>query len=563
MRRTTTDGTTVVRETTTVDQETQRTQAVGARPAPSLARAGGSMAIATVVSRASGLLSKLLLITIVGVDVLNDSYQVATTLPTMINELLLGGVLTSVAIPLLVRAETEDEDRGESYAQWMVTMAAVLLGAGTVVAIACAPLLTDLFVSSDTDANPELVTAFAYLVLPGIVFYGLSALLSAILNTRNVFGLPTWAPVLNNVVVIATLGVYWLMPGEISLDPVRMGEPKLLVLGLGTMLGVALQAMVLLPAMKRTGFRFRWRWGWDRRLAEFGGLAFWVLLYVGLGFASMVVLTRVATHDPGAITAYNMQWLIAQVPYGVLGVSLLTALMPKMSRAAATNDTGGLVGDLSFGNRMSSILLMPFSALLTVAGVSIGLAVFAHGASGIEGGEAIGTALALSAFGLVPYAITLLQLRVFYAMKDARTPTLIQAVIVVVRIGLLYAFLAISPPDKLAVGVSIAMSLSFVVGALVGQVWLRLRLGRLRTGYTAWTICLTVVASAIAFGAATGLAWLVVHLLGFESRVANAWVEVVIQTVVGLPLSFLLLALFRVPEVKPAIGKISRLVGRR
>ncbi|MBY8848162.1 murein biosynthesis integral membrane protein MurJ [Saccharothrix sp. MB29] len=521
------------------------------------------MAIATVVSRASGLLSKLLLITIVGVDVLNDSYQVATTLPTMINELLLGGVLTSVAIPLLVRAETEDEDRGESYAQWMVTIAAVLLGAGTVVAIACAPLLTDLFVSSDTDANPELVTAFAYLVLPGIVFYGLSALLSAILNTRNVFGLPTWAPVLNNVVVIATLGVYWLMPGEISLDPVRMGEPKLLVLGLGTMLGVALQAMVLLPAMKRTGFRFRWRWGWDRRLAEFGGLAFWVLLYVGLGFASMVVLTRVATHDPGAITAYNMQWLIAQVPYGVLGVSLLTALMPKMSRAAATNDTGGLVGDLSFGNRMSSILLMPFSALLTVAGVSIGLAVFAHGASGIEGGEAIGTALALSAFGLVPYAITLLQLRVFYAMKDARTPTLIQAVIVVVRIGLLYAFLAISPPDKLAVGVSIAMSLSFVVGALVGQVWLRLRLGRLRTGYTAWTICLTVVASAIAFGAATGLAWLVVHLLGFESRVANAWVEVVIQTVVGLPLSFLLLALFRVPEVKPAIGKISRLVGRR
>ncbi|MGM1059730.1 murein biosynthesis integral membrane protein MurJ [Saccharothrix sp. Mg75] len=535
----------------------------GAQPAPSLARAGGSMAIATVVSRASGLLSKLLLITIVGVDVLNDSYQVATTLPTMINELLLGGVLTSVAIPLLVRAETEDEDRGESYAQWMVTMAAVLLGVGTVVAIACAPLLTALFVSSDTDANPELVTAFAYLVLPGIVFYGLSALLGAILNTRNVFGLPTWAPVLNNVVVIATLGVYWLMPGEVSLDPVRMGEPKLLVLGLGTMLGVALQAAVLLPAMKRTGFRFRWRWGWDRRLAEFGGLAFWVLLYVGLGFASMVVLTRVATHDPGAITAYNMQWLIAQVPYGVLGVSLLTALMPKMSRAAAADDTGALVGDLSFGNRMSSILLMPFSALLTVAGVSIGLAVFAHGASGYEGGEAIGTALALSAFGLVPYAITLLQLRVFYAMKDARTPTLIQAVIVVVRIGLLYAFLAISPPDKLAVGVSIAMSLSFVVGALVGQVWLRVRLGRLRTGYTAWTICLTVVASAIAFGAATGLAWLAVRMLGFDSRVANAWVEVVIQTVVGLPLSFLLLALFRVPEVKPAIDKISRLVGRR
>ncbi|GAB2998208.1 murein biosynthesis integral membrane protein MurJ [Saccharothrix stipae] len=531
-------------------------------PGPSLARASGSMAVATIVSRASGLLSKLLLIAIVGVDVLNDSYQVATTLPTMINELLLGGVLTSVAIPLLVRAEKEDGDRGESYAQWMITMSAVILGIGTIIAIACAPLLTALFIDS-SDAKPELVTAFAYLVLPGIVFYGLSALIGAILNTRHVFGLPTWAPVLNNVVVIATLVVYWLMPGEISLDPVRMGQPKLLVLGLGTMLGVALQASVLVPALRRTGFRFRWRWGWDRRLSEFGGLAFWVLLYVALGFVSMVVLTKVATHDRGAITVYNMQWLIAQVPYGVLGVSLLTALMPKMSRAAAAHDTGALVGDLAFGNRMSSILLMPFSALMTVSGVSIGLALFSFGKSDVGGGEEIGTALALSAFGLVPYAITLLQLRVFYALKDARTPTIIQGIIVAVRIALLYGFLAIAPPDKLAVGVSVAMSLSFVVGALVGQLWLRIRLGRLRTGYTAWTICLTVVASAIAFAAATGLAWLAVRVLGIESRVAGAWVEVVIQAIVGLPLSFLLLALFRVPEVKPAIGKISRLVGRR
>ncbi|ONI82155.1 murein biosynthesis integral membrane protein MurJ [Saccharothrix sp. ALI-22-I] len=539
--------------TTTVTQEQQ---------GPSLARAGGSMAVATIVSRASGLLSKLLLITILGVGVLNDSYQVATTLPTMINELLLGGVLTSVAIPLLVRAEKEDGDGGEAYAQWMITMSAVLLGIGTVIAVACAPLLTGLFIDS-SNAKPELVTAFAYLVLPGIVFYGMSALIGAILNTRHVFGLPTWAPVLNNLVVIVTLCVYWLMPGEISIDPVRMGEPKLLVLGLGTMLGVALQASVLVPALRRTGFKFRWRWGWDRRLSEFGGLAFWVLLYVGLGFVSMVVLTKVATHDQGAITTYNMQWLIAQVPYGVLGVSLLTALMPKMSRAAAAEDKDALVGDLSFGNRMSSILLMPFSALMTVAGVSIGLALFSFGNSGIEDGEAIGTALALSAFGLVPYAITLLQLRVFYALKDARTPTLIQAIIVAVRIALLYGFLAVSPPDKLAVGVSIAMSLSFVVGALVGQLWLRIRLGRLRTGYTAWTICLTVVASAIAFGAATGLAWLAVRVLGIESRVVGAWVEVLIQTIVGLPLSFLLLALFRVPEVKPAIAKISRLVGRR
>ncbi|RKT51819.1 putative peptidoglycan lipid II flippase [Saccharothrix australiensis] len=521
------------------------------------------MAVATVVSRATGLLSKLLLLAVLGSTTLNDSYQAATALPTMINELLLGGVLTSVAVPLLVRAERDDGDGGESYAQWLITMSAVLLGVGTLVAIACAPLLTSLFVAERSEADPELVTAFAYLVLPGIVFYGMSALLGAILNTKHVFGLPTWAPVLNNVVVVLTLGAYWLVPGAISVDPVRMGEPKLLVLGLGTMLGVAVQALVLVPALRRAGIRFRWRWGWDRRLGEFGGLAGWVLLYVALGFVSMIVLTRVAFHDTGALVAYNLQWLIAQVPYGVLGVSLLTALMPRMSRSAAAGDTAALVGDLSFGNRMSAVLLMPFSALMTVGGVSIGVALFSYGESTAEEGARIGTALALSAFGLVPYAITLLQLRVFYALKDARTPTLIQAIMVAVRIALLYAFLAWTPTDKLAVGVSVAMSLSFVVGCLVGQVWLRVRLGRLRTGYTVWTICLTVVASAIGFAVAAGLAWLLIRVTGVADEVVRAWVRVVVLTAVGLPLTFLALAVLRVPEVRPAVAGALRAVRRR
>ncbi|MEU3649951.1 murein biosynthesis integral membrane protein MurJ [Lentzea sp. NPDC034063] len=547
-------------ETATTTQPEQQKQA------PSVAKASGSMAIATIVSRGTGLLSKVLLIAVIGAEVLGDSYQAASTLPTMINELLLGGILTSVAIPLLVRAEKEDGDGGESYAQWLISMGTLILGIGTVIAMACAPLLTDLYISDSDKANPALVTAFAYLVLPGIVFYGLTALLSAVLNARHVFGIPTWAPVLNNVVVILVLGVYALLPGDITLNPVRMTDLHLLVLGLGTALGVAVQAFVLFPALKKTGFRFKWRLGWDSRLSEFGSLAFWVLIYVGLGLASMTVLTNVATSAQGALTAFNYQWLIAQVPYGVLGVSLLTALMPKMSRAAANNDNESIVRDLLFGNRMSAILLMPFSALLTVSGLAVGLGIFALGASGIQGGTRIGLALALSAFGLVPYAITLLQLRVFYAMKDARTPTLIQALIVAVRIGLLYLFLGISTPgnaDQLAVGVSLAMSLSFVFGAIVGQVWLRVRLGRLRTGFTIWTVCLTVVASSLAFGVAAGVNWLVQNLFSISNVYVSSWVELVVVTLIGLPLAFGLLAAFRVPEMKPAIDKINRLVRRR
>ncbi|SDK59566.1 putative peptidoglycan lipid II flippase [Lentzea albidocapillata subsp. violacea] len=530
---------------------------------PSVARASGSMAIATIVSRVTGLLSKVLLVAVLGAGWLSDSYQAASTLPTMINELLLGGILTSVAIPLLVRAEKEDGDGGESYAQWLISMGTAILGVGTIIAVACAPLLTDLFIADGGDAKPEVVTAFAYLILPGIVFYGLTALISAVLNARHVFGLPTWAPVLNNVVVIGVLVIYALLPGDLTINPVRMTDTHLLILGLGTALGVAVQASVLIPALRKTGFRFKWRFGWDSRLSEFGGLAFWVLLYVALGFASMTVLTNAATEAGGALTAFNFQWLIAQVPYGVLGVSLLTALMPRMSRAAAHGDNEQIVRDLLFGNRMSTILLMPFSALMTVSGVAIGLAAFGFGRSGVDGGTGIGIALAMSAFGLVPYAITLLQLRVFYAMKDARTPTLIQALIVAVRIGLIYFFVAVAEPEQLGVGVSIAMSLSFVFGAVVGQVWLRIRLGRLRTGFTVWTVCLTVVASSLAFAVAKGANSLVLGAIGFSNPVVAAWAEVILVTAIGLPLAFGLLAAFRVPEMKPAIAKINRLVRRR
>ncbi|MCP2168951.1 putative peptidoglycan lipid II flippase [Goodfellowiella coeruleoviolacea] len=533
---------------------------------PSLAKASGSMAIATLVSRITGLLAKMMIAWVITLGGISSAYTVANTLPTMVNELLLGGVLTSIAVPLLVRSQKDDPDGGESYTQWMITMSTVVLVIGTVLAVIAAPLLTSLQLDADTKVSPELTTAFAYLILPSILFYGLSALLGAVLNARQVFGAPQWAPVLNNVVVILTLLVYTVTPGEISLDPVRMGEPKLLVLGIGTALGIVVQAVVMLPPLLRTGFRFRWRWGWDRRLSEFGGMAVWVLLYVIVGQVGVVMVTNVASQgSENTIITYNYAWLLLQVPYGVLGVSLLTALLPRMSRASAEGNTAEVVADLSLGNRMSAVLLMPVSALMTVAGPAIAIAFFSLGNSSVSDAQQLGTALGLSAFGLVPYAMTMLQLRVFYAMKDSRTPTIINAMMVVVKVAASYFFLAVSidEPEKLVVGVAIANSLSFVAGAVIGQVWLRFRLGRLGTGRTLWTLSLSIVASVIGCLVATTLSRLAVNAFAADSPVGAAWIQLVIDGVVVLAVSFGALAMFRAPELRPAVNKISGLLRRR
>jgi len=526
----------------------------------SLARSSGRMAVASTVSRITGFVAKLLLAAVVGTRVVNDSFTVANTLPNIVFELLFGGVLASVVVPLLVRSQ-DDPDGGRAYTQRLITMGLVLLTVGTAVAVAIAPLFTSLYVDkSSPTANPGLTTALAYLLLPQILFYGLFALLSAILNAQNVFGPPAWAPVLNNVVVTATLVVFAVVPGELTLDPVRMSDPKLLVLGLGTTLGIVVQALVLIPALRRTGFRFRWRWGFDPRIREFGGLAAWILGYVVVSHGGFVVTTRVLTYGTsGGGTAYSYASLLFQLPYGILGVSLLTALMPRMSRAAADGDTVSLVGDLSLASRISTVLFVPISAVLAVVGTPVGVAIFTWGRGTLDDAERLGQTLAVSAVGLLPFALVMLQLRVFYAMKDARTPTLIMLVMTAVKIPLLLLCRGLLDGDHMVLGVMLVNGAGFVVGAVLGQVWLWVRLGHLRSKRSLRVGLITLSASALGVGAAVLAGYAVPGSLG---TIPAAWVKLPVQTLLGMAVPFGLLALLKLPEFTPVTRRAGALLRR-
>lgn len=529
--------------------------------APSVAKASGRMAIATLTSRITGFAWKVMLAWVASLGVLYDSFTVANTLPLIINELLLGGVLTSVVVPLLVRSQ-DDPDGGEAYTQRLITIAVTVLGVGSIVATAAAPWLTGLLMddSGDSDANPQLATWFAYLLLPGLLFYGLFAVLSAVLNAKQIFGPAQWAPVVNNLVIFLTIGAFAVVPGDPTITPTEMSEPKVLVLGVGVLTAMTAQALFLVPPLLRSGFRFRWRWGIDDRLKEFGGLALWIVGYVVVSQIGMVVNTRVLTGgEQGGASIYSNAWLLFQLPYGVIGVSLLTALMPKMSRAAADGDHRRLVGDLSYGSRLTTLLLLPVSAVMAVAGTSIGIALFAFGKGDVADAERLGQALAVSAFGLLPYALVMLQMRVFYAMKDSRTPTLIMVVMTAVKIPLLYLAAGLLDPVNVVLGVMMVNSMVFVVGAVMGQVWLWVKLGNLRSKRVIGVILFTVVASGLG-----ALAAVLVGLLIPDSfnAVLAAWLKLVLQGVVGLAVSFGVLVALKIDELSPLTRRITRLVGR-
>ncbi|MGW1682442.1 murein biosynthesis integral membrane protein MurJ [Saccharopolyspora sp. NPDC002376] len=551
-----------------VEQATEQTQVI--RPVspgkgkPSLLKASGSMAIATLTSRITGFLWKLMLAGVIGFGIVNDSFNVANTLPNMLFELLIGGVLTSVVVPVLVRARKGDADGGERFVQQLMTLAVVVLAVGTLLAMIAAPLLTVALVSESDASNRDLVTAFAYLLLPQIFFYGLSALVGAVLQAKQIFSPPAWAPVVNNLVVIVTIGALALMPGEISLNPVSMTDPQLLVLGLGVTFGVICQAVVQLPALRRTGFRMRWRWGWDRRLSEFGGLALWMLGYVAISQVGLIALSRVATANaPGAWSTYSYVWMLLQLPYGVIGFSIMTAILPRMSAAAADGDYAKVIDDLSLGNRLSTVTLLPVSAVMTVLGVPLSLALFAVRPDMSGQANILGLALAVSAFGVLPYALTMMQMRTFNALSDARTPTVIMLVMTVAKVLMAVALPALLEPENIVYGLTFVNSFTFIIGWLVGEIWLRFRLGQLGSRRFIRTLAKTLLASVLG-GLLCALSVSAVgSLMSGPANALTGWLQLLVGSVVGFGSIFGLMSVLRVPELQPAFGRLTGLLRRR
>jgi len=519
-----------------------------------------TMAIASLVSRITGFIRSALLAAALGFTAVGDAYNSANSFPNMVYELLLGGVLSSVLIPLIVHAQERDSDNGDGYTQRLLSITTAALGVATLVAVAAAPLLASLFV----DAGPkrDLTSVWATLLLPEIFFYGVGALYVAVLNTRQVYGPGAWSPVLNNVIVIGTIVAFWLTPGptEHGLTPQSITTTQIVVLGLGTTLGIVAQSLVLVPALKRTGFKWLWRFRAKPnemgRFGEVASLAGWVIGYAAASQLGLTILLKIANKHVGGVTSFTYADLLFQMPYGIIGVSLLTALMPRMSRAAARSNHAGVIRDLSLGARLSAVALLPVTAILMVLGPSLGTMLFSYHANDPAKGARTGSALAWSAFGLVPFAFVMLQLRVFYAMRDARTPTLINICMVSAKIAFLVLADATLSDNAVIKSFNVATSASYVVGAVVGHILLTKRLGRLGFTAVAQTVIRVGIASAV--GAVVG--WLVLRgvQLFTGTGVAGQGVGFVIAAIAALAATYVAMSRLRVEELRD----VRALVGR-
>ncbi len=528
-----------------------------------------AMAFATLISRITGFAKIVLLAAILGAA-LASSFSVANQLPTLIAALVLEATFTAIFVPVLTRAEQGDADGGAAFVRRLVTLVTVLLVVATTLSVLAAPLLVRLMLGRNPQVNEPLTTAFAYLLLPQVLAYGLTSVFMAILNTRNRFGATAWAPVINNLVAIATLLVYLAVPGELSVDPVRMGNTKLLVLGIGTNLGVFGQVAVLLVAIKREHISLRPMWGIDERLKRFGTMAAAMVLYVVISQLGLVVGNQIASEAAASGPAiYNYTWLVLMLPFGMIGVTVLTVVMPRLSRNAAANDTRGVLADLSLATRLTLITLIPIVAFMTVGGSAMGSALFAYGHFGGVDAGYLGAAIALSAFTLIPYGLVLLQLRVFYAREQPWTPIVIILVITAVKIsGSLLAPHVTHDPKLVAGYLGLANGLGFLAGAVVGYYLLRQALlpagGHLVGIQEVRTILVTVAASL--------LAGLVAHvadrLLGLgrwtaDGGGAGSLLRLLVLAAIMLPILTVVMVRAQVPEAQAALAAVRRRIPGR
>ena len=478
-------------------------RAAGARhagtPAPaatqrsSLIRSSAGMAVGTLVSRGTGFLRTLVLVYAVGIGALGNAYNNANTLPNTVYYLMLGGIFTSVVVPLLVRAARRDPDRGEAYAQRVFTLGALALLGVTVLGTLLAGPLVHLYAPSIHGPDPHLaaehnlMVVWAYWFIPQIFFYGMSSLIGAILNTRGRFAAPMWAPVVNNLVVIAVGALYFVTVG-VNKEPWTISPGGVQLLGIGTTLGVIAQTVALFPSLRAAGFRWRPTLGFrPGEVSEMGRMAGWMSVYVITQWAGNLVvqiLANAASAGVNGYSAYSIAWQLFQLPYAIVGISVITALLPRMSEHASARRYSLVRDDFSIGVRLASVIVVPAAIYLGVLGGPIAEVLFSYGSTSAVHARYVGEVFGLFALGLVPYMLTQLQLRVFYSFQDSKTAALVGFLIMVFGIAAALTAWSMLPGSQVVAGLAVAYGLANLVGTVAGWALLLRRVGSL----DGWTI---------------------------------------------------------------------------
>ncbi|MFL6155672.1 MAG: murein biosynthesis integral membrane protein MurJ [Marmoricola sp.] len=534
---------------------------------PTVLGSSAVMAAGTVVSRFSGYARAGLLVAALGAGLHADIFNIANTIPNMLYILLAGGVFNAVLVPQLVRAITHDPDGGTAYTNRVITLAALFLGAVTVLLVLAAPLVMRVLVdptlfNSAHTAERDSIVAFARYCLPQVFFYGMFVLVGQVLNARRSFGPMMWAPIANNVLSVLVLIIYLVAIGPATKTEQHgaftSGQEALL--GIGSTLGIAAQLLILIPYLKRSGFSYRPRFDFrGTGLGQTLRLGVWTVLFVVVNQIAYTVVVRLASNGSASggtgYTIYSNSFLLVMVPHAIITVSLATAVLPRLSRYAVADDRRGLAREVTSTMRSTYALVLPLLALLPVVAPDVANIAFKWGAGDAIYSDFVPT-LSLFALGVFFFTSHYLVLRGFYALEQNRRVFFIQCVISVVNVVAAVALTRGVAPEQTAPRLVVAYAVAYGVGAALSFRQLSVFTGglggRALFRFAIRIAVVTAIVAAVALGVREGL----VQVVDSTGKLAVLLRLAVVGGTGGV--AYLALArVFRLDEVNDVTGLIT------
>lgn len=450
----------------------------------------------TLLSRVTGFGRILALAYAIGLGGLSDVYNTANTTPNIIYELMLGGILSATLLPSFVRSLKQDDHQAISA---VLSITTILLAGLTLVMILAAPLIMQIYSVTRSDHPQEFTavgTSFVRLFMPQIFFYGLVSMATALLNAQHKFALPAYTPILNNMVVIGILVALPHMFGHgATLEMAAQNAMIVTYMGWGTTAGIMLSALSLLPAMLRSGVRLQFLPDWKHpEVQKVLRLSGWTLGYVIANQVALYIVSLVALHQEGWMTAYQTAFAFFVLPHGLLAMTIITTFMPKIAHDAASAHLPAMSDKMVQGLKILMLLMIPASVGYMLVATPLLVTLLNHGSFSLEAAHLTGGTLAMFALGLFPFSAYLFLMRGYYALSDTKTPFKLNVVENIINIALAVPFTQWMGVSGLAFSYSLAYCLSslltfYTLNKRVGYGLARLSL----LGYFAKVVAVSLV----------------------------------------------------------------------
>ena len=466
------------------------------------------MTVGTTLSRATGVLRTFALAYALGSLALADAYNLANTIPNIVNDIVLGGIVSATFIPVFVeRLSTRPEDEAWDAISAVTSVTLLVLAAATVAFFALTPLVivatTALNHSAHATQTRHVATDLLLLFVPQLACYGFISLGTALLNARRRFAAPMFAPIANNVLLVAVLLVFGTLVRQRSVSAVADHRGWLLLLGLGTTLGVVAQAGLMIPSLRRADLHLRWKPNFHheavRTILRLSGWTFG--LVVANQLALLVVLSMSEKVGPGAVSAYTYAYTFFQLPYGVVAVSIMAAPAPELTTHWATGDTVAFRRRMAVGLRAMLAVIIPAAVGLLVLARPLVALLLGHGASTTVNTVATASSLAMLALGLPGFCLFLYAIRVLQSVQDLRSAFWLY----VLENGINIIF-AVALAGPLGVrGIALSISIAYTIASLVALARVRSRLHGLGARWLTTPLVHVLLASvALVAGAVLG-----------------------------------------------------------